>query len=52
MTRGYTERRTVLTRVDAQDYAFLEGGLKNKNPSENNLRAMAAVVDRVAASQR
>ena len=49
-TRGMTERRTVLTRVDPKDYAFLEAAAKRTNPSENDLKALTEVVERVLDS--
>lgn len=49
-TRGMTERRTVLTRVDPKDYAFLEAAGKKTNPSENDLKALTEVVERVLDS--
>jgi hypothetical protein len=51
VTRGYTERRTVLTRVDPKDYAFIEAAKANQNPSENDLNALVEVVERVQDSE-
>jgi hypothetical protein len=47
VTRGYTERRTVLARVDPKDYAFIAAARENKNPSEDDLDDLAEVVERV-----
>jgi hypothetical protein len=51
MTRGYSERRTVLTRVDPADYDFLEAAQANQNPSKADLEALSEVVDRVLDSE-
>jgi hypothetical protein len=50
-TSGTTARRTVLTRVDPKDHAFLEAARKNANPSEKDLEALTEVVDRVLDSE-
>jgi hypothetical protein len=50
-TRGTTERRTVLTRIDPKDHAFLEAARKNANPSEKDVEALTEVVDRVLDSE-
>jgi hypothetical protein len=49
-TRGFTERRTVLTRVDPKDHAALEAARQNTNPSERDLQALSEVVERVLDS--
>jgi hypothetical protein len=46
-TRGFTERRTVLTRVDPKDHAALEAARQNTNPSEKDLQALSELVERV-----
>jgi hypothetical protein len=51
MTRGYSEKRTVLTRVDPKDYAFLEAARDNQDPSEGDLKALEEVVERVLDSE-
>jgi len=47
VTRGCSERRTVLTRIDRDDYTFLEAAQAKQNPTKNDLRALAEVVERV-----
>jgi hypothetical protein len=47
VTRGGTERRKVLTRIDPEDYAFLQAARDKQNPTEDDLDALADVVDRV-----
>jgi hypothetical protein len=51
VTRGYSERRTVLTRVDPKDYAFIEAARANQNPSADDLKALTEVVERVLDSE-
>ena len=46
-TRGSTERRTVLTRVDPKDHAALEAARQVTNPSEKDLQALGELVERV-----
>jgi hypothetical protein len=48
VTRGYTERRKVLTRVDRKDYDLLKAARSKENPTEEDLDALAEVVDRVS----
>src|SRR5262249_52288371 len=47
VTRGYTERRTVLAHVDPKDYAFIMAARENKDPSEDDLDELAEIVERV-----
>jgi hypothetical protein len=51
-TSGYTERRTALTRIDPDDYAFLEAAQQKKDPSEEDLEALDEVVERVQDADR
>lgn len=48
VTRGYTERRKVLTRVDVKDYDLLKAARDKEDPTEEDLDALADVVDRVS----
>jgi hypothetical protein len=50
-TKGFTERRVILARVDPKDYSFIERARKNKNPTENDLKALTEVVDRILESE-
>jgi len=50
-TKRFTETRTVMTRVDPQDYAFIVKARENKDPSEDDLNALLEVVDRVLESE-
>jgi hypothetical protein len=47
LTRGYTEKSVVLTRVTPRDYPVLEAAGRNANPSAQDLLTLAKVVDRV-----
>jgi hypothetical protein len=47
VTRGGTERRKVLTRIDLKDYALLQAAREKQNPTEADLDALSEVVDRV-----
>ena len=47
VTRGHSEKRTALTRVDPKDYALIEAAGKNKNPTVQDLEALEEVVERV-----
>jgi hypothetical protein len=50
-TKRFTETRTVMTRVDPQDYALIIRARENKDPSEDDLKALIEVVDRVLESE-
>jgi hypothetical protein len=50
-TKRFTETRTVMTRVDPEDYAFIVKAGENKDPSEDDLKALIEVVDRVLESE-
>jgi hypothetical protein len=50
-TKRFTETRTVMTRVDPQDYALIVKARENKDPSEDDLKALIEVVDRVLESE-
>ena len=50
MTRGYTERRTVMARVARKDFKFLESAAKNANPTEEDLDELEEVVERILSS--
>jgi hypothetical protein len=50
-TKGFSERRAVMTRVDPKDYSFIEAARKNTNPSETDLKALFEVVNRVLQSE-
>jgi hypothetical protein len=49
-TRGSTERRRALTRVDPKDHAALEAARQIDNPSEKDLQALSDLVERVLDS--
>jgi hypothetical protein len=49
-SRSSTERRTFMARVDPKDYAVIRAAQDNKDPSEDDLNALAEAVDRVADS--
>jgi hypothetical protein len=51
VTRGYSEQRTVLTRVDPKDYAFIEAARAKQNPTAADLKALSEVVNRVLDSE-
>jgi hypothetical protein len=46
-TKYSTTTRTALTRVSSQDYALLESARDRPDPSEQDLQALADVVERV-----
>jgi len=46
-TSSYTEKRTVLTRVDPKDYAFLAAAREKQDPTEEDLGALGEVLERV-----
>lgn len=50
-TKRFTETRTVMTRVDPEDYAFIVGVGEKKDPTEEDLVALIEVVDRVLESE-
>jgi hypothetical protein len=50
MTHGHTERRIVLTRVSAKDYAFLEEAKSKTNPTVRDLERLEEVVEKVLDS--
>ncbi len=50
-TRGFTERRTVMTRVDPKDYDFIIKARANKDPTETDLAALEEVIDRLYDSE-
>jgi hypothetical protein len=46
-TRSSSEERTVLTRIDAADHAFLAGARLIKDPTEEEVEELAEVVERI-----
>ena len=49
-TRGSTEQRRVLTRIDPKDHAALEAARQKTNPTEKDLQALSELVERVLDS--
>jgi hypothetical protein len=49
-TRGFSERRKVLIRVDPKDHAALETARRKTSPSEKDLQALTEIVERVLDS--
>jgi hypothetical protein len=48
VTRGYTERRYFMTRVERKDYAFLEAAKKKTSPKERDLQALEDLLDKIS----
>ena len=46
-TKGSSAQRTVLTRIDRQDHAFLVGARQIKDPTHDDVEALAEVVERI-----
>jgi hypothetical protein len=51
VTRGSTERRMVLARIDPKDHAALKAARNKTNPTAKDLKALTEVVDRVLDSE-
>ena len=52
MTKSSSVQRTVLTRIDPKDHAFLRGARLIKDPTEEDVEALAEVVERVMFTQQ
>jgi len=46
-TRSSSEQRTVLTRIDPDDHAFLRGARLIDDPTEEEVEELAEVVERI-----
>jgi hypothetical protein len=50
-TSAYTEKRTVLTRVNPGDYTFLAAAREKQDPTEEDLDVLDEVLERVLGAQ-
>jgi hypothetical protein len=46
-TQSSSEQRTVLTRIDPKDHAYLTGARLIKDPTEEEVEELAEVVERI-----